>query len=484
MCSEVFGGKTLSTTMNQEESVARGCALQAAILSPLYKVREFRVEDTCPFSINVSWMGHAQPAAEPGNVENGEGKMMDSECAIKSATVFPAGTLMDVLKTLTFFRKKTFEIKAEYADEAPLLPMTPKQLGSWTIEVPEQTEPKKIKVRVRLTLHGTFALDGAQMVEELEGEEAVGEAGVAPGATNGDVAMKPAEGNGAARANGGPSNEANGQEGGSEKLPDGTERKAEAVEPNGSEVKKKKRVKRTDLKVAASGTPGLSKEQLQKLTDAEAAMQTEMREIIETNGKRNDLESYILNMRSKIEPSAALGEYISPSEREAYSSELTKAEDWLYDNFEATKAMYIEKTEEVRKVGDAVAWRCKEFGMRPEWIQAVTGTINNYRSVAQKPGDKFGHVPAGNLVAIIASCNECEKWLSEMKAKQDGLQKHDKPVLLCAEMEKRSQELARMADEILKQPKPGAPQAARTLDVEMGSPGTAPARKTADMEVD
>lgn len=28
----------LSTTMNADESVARGCALQAAMLSPLYKV--------------------------------------------------------------------------------------------------------------------------------------------------------------------------------------------------------------------------------------------------------------------------------------------------------------------------------------------------------------------------------------------------------------------------------------------------------------
>merc|ERR1712232_561091 len=59
MCSEAFGGKELSTTMNQEESVARGCALQAAILSPLYKVRDFIVEDCSPFAINVGWMGSA-----------------------------------------------------------------------------------------------------------------------------------------------------------------------------------------------------------------------------------------------------------------------------------------------------------------------------------------------------------------------------------------------------------------------------------------
>merc|ERR1712113_315938 len=59
LIQDAFGGKELSTTMNQEESVARGCALQAAILSPLYKVRDFKVEDSSPFAINVGWTGSA-----------------------------------------------------------------------------------------------------------------------------------------------------------------------------------------------------------------------------------------------------------------------------------------------------------------------------------------------------------------------------------------------------------------------------------------
>ena len=42
MLLEAFFDKDLSTTMNQEESVARGCALMAAMLSPLYKVRDFK----------------------------------------------------------------------------------------------------------------------------------------------------------------------------------------------------------------------------------------------------------------------------------------------------------------------------------------------------------------------------------------------------------------------------------------------------------
>merc|ERR1719240_851523 len=66
MCSQAFGGKELSTTMNADESVARGCALQAAILSPLYKVRDFKVDDKTQTGVSISWQGTAMdPAAMP-----------------------------------------------------------------------------------------------------------------------------------------------------------------------------------------------------------------------------------------------------------------------------------------------------------------------------------------------------------------------------------------------------------------------------------
>merc|ERR1712125_175249 len=85
MCSEAFGGKELSTTMNFEESVARGCALQAAILSPLYKVRDFKVEDTSPFAINVGWMGAGSVAeAEAAKDEDGDAQMVGGDGEYKS----------------------------------------------------------------------------------------------------------------------------------------------------------------------------------------------------------------------------------------------------------------------------------------------------------------------------------------------------------------------------------------------------------------
>merc|ERR1711972_387896 len=169
------------------------------------------------------------------------------------------------------------------------------------------------------------------------------------------------------------------------------------------------------------------------LMDAESAMQAEMREIIETDEKRNDLESYIFTMRDRTSEGGEYGEYITSADREKFASDLKKA-------------------------GDPVVWRKKESEMRPEWIQAVNGTITNYRSAAQNPGEKFGHIAPEKLASIVTACNQLEKWLNDTKAKQETMPKAEKPILLCVDMETKNQELAKMADDIMKEPKPAPPK--------------------------
>merc|ERR1719188_887401 len=470
LCAEVFGDKDLSTTMNQEESVSRGCALQAAILSPLYKVRDFKVEDTSPFATSIGWMGTAPPA--DAKKDEGDGTMdVETEGEWRTSAVFPANSPTNVVKTLTFYRRGPFDINAEYSTSEGLLPLTPKELGTFKIDVPPCTEAKKVKVRVKLTLHGIFQVEGAHLVEEEEYEEVVKEKRELPPDV-GDAQVsdlgpveQPQEGSPAPS----PTAEAKPDENGTEKPVDkadekvGEENAQEApkkVEPKFEwvEVKKiKRRTKKTDLKVSATGTPGLDDATIQKLMDAESAMQAEMREIIETDEKRNDLEAYIFSMRDKISEGREYGEFISSADRDTFSSALMKAEDWLYDAEQATKTMYIDKINDLKQTGDAVVWRCKEACTRSEWVEAVIGTVNNYRVVAEAPGDKFGHIAAEKLKSIADACSELEEWLRDMQVQQDKLAKHEKPVLITAEMEKKNQSLAKMADDILKEPKPAPP---------------------------
>ena len=47
--------RELSKTLNFEESVSKGCALNCAQLSPIFKVREFAIVDIQPYPIKFSW---------------------------------------------------------------------------------------------------------------------------------------------------------------------------------------------------------------------------------------------------------------------------------------------------------------------------------------------------------------------------------------------------------------------------------------------
>jgi len=223
-------------------------------------------------------------------------------------------------------------------------------------------------------------------------------------------------------------------------------------------IKKKKRNKRTDLNIVVTGAPGLSAAVVQKLQDEETAMQSEMRDIIETDERRNDLEGYIFNMRDKITESGEYGTCVSQKDRDTFNSDLMKAEDWLYDNEGSTKAQYIEKLDELKEQGHPIVWRFKEHSIRDEWVSALAGTVSNYRAAAENPGDKYGHIAAEKLTKIVAACNDLEVWLTEKKTAQGNLPKTEKPVLVCADMEKKNQELAKVADEILKEPKPAPPK--------------------------
>ncbi|KAJ3732775.1 Hsp70 protein-domain-containing protein [Lentinula guzmanii] len=86
--AECFPGKTLSTTLNQEEAVARGATFSCVMLSPVFRVRDFSVSDINAFPIKVKW----DPV--PSDPEE------DTKLV-----VFGQGNAMPSTKILSFYRK-------------------------------------------------------------------------------------------------------------------------------------------------------------------------------------------------------------------------------------------------------------------------------------------------------------------------------------------------------------------------------------------
>jgi molecular chaperone DnaK (HSP70) len=63
-------GRTLSSTMNAEESVAKGCSLACALLSPLIKLgKKYKLIDTQPVTVTLKWKTLNDPADPWSNLD-------------------------------------------------------------------------------------------------------------------------------------------------------------------------------------------------------------------------------------------------------------------------------------------------------------------------------------------------------------------------------------------------------------------------------
>ena len=139
-------GRELSTTLNQDEAIARGCALQCALQSPVFKVREFGIQDITVTGVKYTW----EPVPEaPEDVEY---------------EVFPTGHHIPSTKMLSFKRFLPFNVETVYSVSGEVF-------GSYTISAPSadtlvDLSSCTIKVKSRVNPSGIFSVEGASIVPD------------------------------------------------------------------------------------------------------------------------------------------------------------------------------------------------------------------------------------------------------------------------------------------------------------------------------
>ncbi|XP_054781449.1 heat shock 70 kDa protein 15-like [Prosopis cineraria] len=447
-----FFKKEPRRTMNASECVAKGCALQSAILSPTFKVREFQVNESFPFPISLSWKGSG-----PDQQESGPDNQM-------STVVFSKGNVIPSIKALTFYRSETFSVDVQYADMSEL--QAPPKISTYTIGPfpPTKVEKAKVKVKVRLNLHGVASVESATLLEEEEVEvpvvkvpsgerakmdtdetpaEAAAEAAAAPPSSNdADVDMQDAK-----AAVDTPGMENGKPETGDKPVQMDTDIKVEAP---------KKKVRKTNIHVTELVYGAMSHSDVQKAIEKEFEMALQDRVMEETKEKKNAVEAYVYDMRNKL--SDKYQEFVTDSEREALTARLQEVEDWLYEDGEdETKGVYVAKLEELKKQGDPIEERYKEYMERGTVISQLIYCINSYREAAMSNDPKFDHIDISEKQKVLNECVEAEAWLREKKQHQDSLPKHATPVLLSAEVRKKAEAVNRFCKPIMTKPRPAKP---------------------------
>ncbi|GES59171.1 heat shock protein Hsp88 [Aspergillus terreus] len=302
-----FFGKNLSFTLNQDEAIARGCAFSCAILSPVFRVRDFAVHDIVSYPIEFTWEQSPDIPDED-----------------TSLTVFGKGNVLPSTKILTFYRKQPFDLEARYAEPENL----PGKINPWVgrfsvkgVKADANDDFMICKLKARLNLHGILNLESGYYVEDMEVEEPV-----------------PEEGD----------------------KKDGDAMDTDAA--NGEQPKKtrkvKKQVRKGDLPISA-GTSSIDQSVKEAFIERENAMYMEDKLIAETDEKKNELESTIYELRDKID--GVYSEFASEEEKDKLRSKLTDMEDWLYEEGEdTTKSIYVAKLDEIRFIAGPIIQRHRE----------------------------------------------------------------------------------------------------------------------------
>ncbi|TVY82038.1 Heat shock protein hsp88 [Lachnellula suecica] len=336
-----FFGKGLSFTLNQDEAIARGCAFSCAILSPVFRVRDFAIHDIVNYPIEFTWE-----------------KSPDIPDEDTSLTVFNRGGVMPSTKILTFYRKDVFNLEAKYAQPELLPGKTNPWIGRFSVKnvkADSKDDFMICKLKARLNLHGILNVESGYFVEDVEVEEPIPEEKEAE-KKEGDKKDPDVCPNLVVPLQ--PSSEDEDEHAAKRlRLNDNllTPDKAMETDDKPKTRKIKKQVRKGDLPIV-SGTASLEDSAKAAAAEAESAMNMEDKLVADTEDKKNELETYIYEMRNKIDDQYA--EFANEDEKTKLKAKLEASEDWLYEEGEdTTKAVYIAKMDEIRAVAGPIVQR-------------------------------------------------------------------------------------------------------------------------------
>ncbi|KAJ6466968.1 heat shock protein 70 family [Mycena sanguinolenta] len=391
---EVFPGKVLSTTLNQDEAIARGATFCCAMLSPVFRVRDFHMQDITHYPIRVQW------APSPTDPED------DTEL-----TVFQQGDKLPSTKVLSFYRRETFDLEAVYAEPNGLPGGINPWVGRITVkEVP--VDPKGdstcVRVKTRINLHGVMSFEGAY-VEEVEEKDEPAPMDVDPAA---DGAVPPPP--------------------------------------------KKKRVKKKDVAFVAS-TSSLDKTAIEALREQENAMHAADKLVMDTEDRKNALEEYVYDMRAKLEDRYAAFVQADEKAKLLVALQEAEDWLYTEEGEDATKSAYVSRLDALKVIGDPITFRYQESEKRQGAISQLRETLNNYMAQASSSDEKYAHIDEKDKQSVVEKVATVQKWLEDQIVRQAESPKNIEPVLKSAEIAKKRDEVIYFATPILTKPKPKPP---------------------------
>ncbi|XP_034739456.1 heat shock 70 kDa protein 4b isoform X1 [Etheostoma cragini] len=441
-----FFGKELNTTLNADEAVARGCALQCAILSPAFKVREFSITDVVSYPISLKW----HSAAEEG---------------LSDCEVFPMNHAAPFSKVLTFYRKEPFSLEAYYNNAADL-PYPDPTIGQFLIQkvVPQASgESSKVKVKVRVNIHGIFSVSSASLVEVQKSDET--EEPMETEQANGkDEEVQPNT-NKMQTDQDEQQSQGDGQKEAEDKTPRENEEMDTTAEEGKGEKKsdqppqaKKPKVKTKVLELPIENSPQwqLADDMLNLFVENEGKMIMQDKLEKERNDAKNNVEEYVYEMRDKLH--GMLEKFVSESDRDILSLKLEDTENWLYEDGEdQPKQVYIDKLAELKKLGQPIKERYTEAEERPKAFEELGKQIQQYMKFVEAykiKEEQYDHLDEADVNKVDKLASEAMIWMNSAMNQQSKQSLTVDPSIKVKDIQAKTRELFSTCNPVVTKPKP------------------------------
>uniref|UniRef100_A0A6Q2ZMW9 Heat shock protein 4 like n=1 Tax=Esox lucius TaxID=8010 RepID=A0A6Q2ZMW9_ESOLU len=313
-----FFGKDVSTTLNADEAVARGCALQCAIMSPAFKVREFSITDVVPFPITLQ---HLLSCNHPAPFS----------------------------KVITFHKKEPFDLEAFYSLPQEL-PYPDIRIGHFSVQnvVPQPDgDSSKVKVKVRVNVHGIFSVSSASLMEKQKGEGEDVQMDIEPTVQN--EGRPEDQGNYTSICMSCESLRTIIRVGTnlSKMFPTKEGVPGEKQDPGAGGSKPKVKVKSTDLPILANNIRQLDRGVLNDFVEYEGQMIIQDKLEKERNDAKNAVEEYVYDLRDKL--CSIYEKYTTEEDSNRLTLMLGDTENWLYEEGEdQAKQVYVDKLDDLK----------------------------------------------------------------------------------------------------------------------------------------
>ncbi|MGH0149811.1 UNVERIFIED_CONTAM: hypothetical protein FKN15_016085 [Acipenser sinensis] len=158
--------------------------------------------------------------------------------------------------------------------------------------------------------------------------------------------------------------------------------------------KPKVKTKTVDLPIEHSLQWQLSNDTLNLFVENEGKMIMQDKLEKERNDAKNNVEEYVYEMRDKL--SGLLEKFVGDDDRDLLSLKLEDTENWLYEDGEdQPKQVYIDKLAELKKLGQPIQERCQEAEERPKAFDDLGKRVQHYMKV----------VGAYKNQELVSACN-------------------------------------------------------------------------------